>query len=305
MKRAKSNSFVARRERSPRWSLLRGRHLQSAWLKKFVRAAAFDVTARNRLLRENERLAQAAEKANRTKDEFIALLSHELRTPLTPVMGWLGILRGGKIDDEKRAHALAVIDRSVKSQIRLVDDLLDVSRIISGKLVIEQEVVDFAQIVEEVIDSEKTAAASRGIELVCAIQHKPCSIVAGHTERIRQVVGNIVGNALKFTPEKGRVTVMLTRVGDNAMLEIRDTGIGISAENLTCIFERFRQGSAGLGLGLNIASNLIRAHGGRIDASSPGENMGATFKIQLPLSDILPSDVADLKNRTTIHRWLA
>lgn len=256
---------------------------------------ALDITHRKDAEQEREYLllkeqtARAeAERANRIKDDFLAILSHELRSPLTPILGWAKMMQTPKFDLSKTAQALATIERNARLQCQLIDDLLDVSKILRGKLSIETAAVDLAFVIEAAIDTARTAAVAKSILLHSVIPE--IGHVSGDAGRLQQVVWNLLSNAIKFTPINGRVDVCLERVGDQAQITVRDTGKGINPDFLPHIFESFRQEDAsttrkygGLGLGLAIARSLVEAHGGTIWADSPGEGQGATFTIQLPL----------------------
>jgi signal transduction histidine kinase len=240
------------------------------------------------LVREQEARAQA-ENANRLKDEFLATLSHELRTPLTSILGWAGLLRMGKFDEATCAQALDTIERNARTQAQLIDELLDVSRIISGKLTFDTKTVNLASVVESAINVVRPAAQAKRIDIVydCASQPGP---VSGDPARLQQVVWNLLFNAVKFTPEGGRVEVRLEREGSRARVTVSDTGKGIDADFLPHVFDRFRQADSsstrqhgGLGLGLAIVRHLVEFHGGTVSAESDGEGRGATFTVTLPL----------------------
>jgi len=238
-----------------------------------------------------------AEEANRTKDEFLAVLSHELRTPLTAILGWVRMLLAGRLPAARVGEALAAIDRNTRVQTRLIDDLLDVSRIVAGKIEIERRPVDLATVVSEVVTSarqDRHAAA-----LLSEVVIEPDSTVLGDRERLHQVVTNLVANAVKFTPGGGRVDVRLHRAGQDVELIVSDTGEGISADELPHIFGRFHQVDrsntrrhGGLGLGLAIVRHLVQAHGGSVHATSAGRGLGACFMVRLPcarVADQLPA----------------
>jgi signal transduction histidine kinase/ActR/RegA family two-component response regulator len=261
-----------------------------------LRLALEDAIARRSLL-ETEQAARAVaeqravreETANRAKDEFLALLSHELRTPLNSMLGWVRLLRGGRLDPARTEHALEVIERSVDQQGRLISDLLDVSRIVAGRLELAMRVVDLPSLVAEVVDVVRPDADAREITLTTRLD-PDAGPVRGDPERLRQVVENLAGNAIKFTPRGGHVGVELVGGGD-ARLTVSDNGKGIDPSFLPHIFERFRQADststrahAGLGLGLAIVRHLVELHGGRVSAASPGEGQGATFTVTLPLT---------------------
>jgi signal transduction histidine kinase len=245
---------------------------------------------RERLL-VREQLARAeAESANRMKDEFLATVSHELRTPLTAIMGWSHMLRSGKLDEATAARALDTIERNAQAQAQLVEDILDVSRVITGNLRLNSTEVDVASVINAAIDSVQLAADSKGIRLEVTLEAS-ARHVAGDATRLQQVVWNLLANAIKFTPSGGRVAVRLERAGADAQLSVSDTGQGISRDFLPFIFDRFRQEDAtttrrhgGLGLGLAIVRHLVELHGGTVRADSAGEERGTTFIIKLPLA---------------------
>jgi signal transduction histidine kinase/CheY-like chemotaxis protein len=247
--------------------------------------------------------AAAAERANVLKDEFLAILSHELRTPLNAVLGWTQMLRAGSVKGATVDRAVAAIDRNARAQQRLVEDLLDVSRIVTGKFAIERQPIHLATVVGAAVDAARPAAAEAGVELQVRVVGAP--IVNGDAYRAQQVVGNLLSNAVKFTPRGGRVWVDLTATGGNAVLMVRDTGRGIRDDLLPFIFDRFRQGDStttrehsGLGLGLAIVRHIVELHGGTVDASSDGEGRGASFIVVWPTLDAeRPSDPKERDRR--------
>lgn len=262
-----------------------------AWL-----AIVSDITARLLAEKEreellvSERTARAdAERANRLKDDFLATLSHELRTPLNAIVGWSQLLKMGQLSPSDAKEAINAIDRNAKIQAQMIADLLDVSRITSGKLRLELETVDPAVTIEAALGAVAPAAEAKGIRLTKVLDPH-AGPVAGDPARLQQVVWNLVNNAVKFTPANGMIEVRLKRVNSQVEISVTDNGQGISSELLPWIFERFRQGDAptsghgGLGLGLAIAKQLVEIHGGTIRAESPGEERGATFTVTLPLS---------------------
>ncbi|MHC5599228.1 MAG: response regulator [Nostoc sp.] len=248
---------------------------------------------RDRLL-EQEQLARAeAERANRIKDEFLAVLSHELRSPLNPILGWTKLLQTRKFNETKTAEALATIERNAKLQTQLIDDLLDIAKILRGKLSIDAAPVNLASVIESAIDTVKTAAVAKSILLHPVLPN--IGQVSGDSNRLQQIVWNLLSNAIKFTPKEGRVDIRLKRVDDQAQIIVSDTGIGINPDFLPYIFESFRQEDVsitrkygGLGLGLAIVRQLVEAHGGTIAADSLGVGLGATFTVQLPLLNVQP-----------------
>ena len=244
---------------------------------------------REQLLLDAQRAHREAEAANRVKDEFLATLSHELRTPLNAVLGWARILRG-KHDDPHTRHALDVIERNAVAQARLIDDLLDVSRIITGKIRLQLESVSIAAVVESALESVGPAADAKGLRIVADI---PADLppAVGDPQRLQQIFWNLLSNAVKFTETGGTVSVSL-RYGEGCLeAEVRDTGVGIAPEILPFVFDRFTQADssttrphAGLGLGLAIVRHLVELHGGTVSAESAGVGTGSTFRLELPTS---------------------
>jgi signal transduction histidine kinase len=242
------------------------------------------------LQRRSEQLAES----NRIKDEFLAILSHELRTPLNPILGWTQLLQNRKVDQAGIDRALEIIERNAKIQIRLIDDLLDVSKILKGKLTLNSERVDLREVVENAIDTLHLASAAKSIQVEYRSPAQSCMIL-GDPNRLQQIVWNLLSNAIKFTPPHGRVEVELSQLDTNrsvAQILVRDTGKGIQAEFLPYIFDYFRQADStttrqfgGLGLGLAIVRHLVELHGGTIRAKSDGDGKGAAFTVRLPLKD--------------------
>ena len=244
--------------------------------------------------REDDLRANAAtlRDAIRGKDEFIATVSHELRTPMTSILGWARMLALGGLDENLQREALDSIERSIRSQAKLIEDLLDDARIASGKLQLDRRTIDLTAVVEEAVALIRPVAEGKQIAL--SMDVIPDRYEAeGDPVRIQQVINNIVGNAIKFTPQNGRIVVRLRRDGPAALVQITDTGRGISSSLLPYVFDRFRQATrpaddrqGGLGLGLAIARELVEMHGGSIHAASDGEAKGSTFTIRLPLRDV-------------------
>jgi signal transduction histidine kinase/ActR/RegA family two-component response regulator len=250
-----------------------------------------DAQVEREMILESERSARAeAERANRVKDEFLATLSHELRTPLNAILGWAQVLRRRmKGDGSEIGSGLEVIERNARLQAQLIEDLLDMSRITSGKIRLDLRPVDPAMVVDAAIESIRPAAASRGVRIESIID--PTGPVLGDSGRLQQVLWNLLSNAVKFTPRGGQVTVSIHRSGSQVELSVADTGLGIRPEFLPHVFERFRQADGsttrkhgGLGLGLAIVKHLVELHEGSIHATSPGEGQGATFAVSLPLT---------------------
>ncbi len=230
-----------------------------------------------------------AENANRLKDEFLATLSHELRTPLNAVLGYTQMVRGGVIEPQRMPGVLETIERNARLQEQLISDVLDVSRIITGKLRLDIGPVDLTRVIQEALETVTPAATAKGVRLQSAID-QPGVPVAGDAQRLQQIVWNLLSNAIKFTPRNGRVQIRLERVNSHVELSVSDTGEGIAPEFLPQLFQRFRQADStftrnhgGLGLGLAISRHLVEAHGGRIEAMSPGKGLGTTVRVELPL----------------------
>ncbi len=250
-------------------------------------------------LYEAEHLARAeAEAANRAKDDFLSTLSHELRTPLTSMLGWARLLRSRRLDAAATDEGLATIERASRTQARLIEELLDVSRIVSGKLALDLHPLDLAPVVRAAVDAIRPAADLKGISLTIALEPN-AGAVHGDAERLQQVFGNLLGNAIKFTPPGGRIAVRLRREGTMARISVEDTGAGFGSDFAPHLFERFRQADAsstrehgGLGLGLAIVKSLVELHGGSVQAVSGGLGQGATFTLALPLRSPGPGAVA-------------
>lgn len=260
---------------------------------------ARDITDLKRVLAERERLLASeksaraeAERASRMKDEFLATLSHELRTPLNAILGWSQLLRTANLSPADVSQGLDTIARSARAQAQLIDDLLDMSRIISGRLRLDVQRVQLADVVEEAINSVLPAADAKQIRLLRMLDPK-AGPINGDPARLQQVVWNLLTNAVKFTPKGGRIQVFLQRVNSHVEITVTDSGQGIAAEAMPHLFERFWQADAsstrhhgGLGLGLAIVRHLTELHGGTVRASSPGPGQGSTFTIELPVAAI-------------------
>ncbi|HYC89471.1 MAG TPA: HAMP domain-containing sensor histidine kinase [Thermoanaerobaculia bacterium] len=234
-------------------------------------------------------IARAHEAATRAKDEFLATLGHELRSPMTAIRGWIHLLKEGALTAEEAATALSMIDSSTKVQARIIEDLMDVSRIIAGKVMIEPSRIDLKPVIENVVATFRPAAALQGIHLTAALHTEPLFVWADET-RLQQIGWNLLSNAIKFTPRGGSVHVSLVRENAAAVFRVRDTGQGIAPDMLPHVFERYRQeeGDAqkshqGLGLGLAIVRHLVESHGGTIQAFSEGRGKGAELAVTLPL----------------------
>jgi len=265
------------------------RRLPERELRARIRARLEADRVRGEAARREAAARTEAEASNRAKDEFIAMISHELRTPLGAILIWTQLLRNEQLDDAATTRALGMIERSTKTLAQLIDDLLDVSRIIAGKLRIEPKPVDLPSVVDAALAAAQLPAEGKNIRIDYVVEAS-LEAVSGDPGRLQQIVSNLLANAIKFTPEGGRVEVKLGRSRSHARLTVSDTGIGIDPAFLPYIFERFRQADStstrtqkGLGLGLAITRHLVELHGGSIEASSAGEGRGATFTVTLPL----------------------
>jgi PAS domain S-box-containing protein len=287
---------MRRKSGEVRWILLsaepmdlRGEH---CWL-----TISRDITERKHAEEERERLLlqekearEEAETASRMKDEFLATISHELRTPLTAILGWASMLNRGSLSQFQTRHALQVIQQSAKSQARLVDDILDTARIITGRLKLDAHPVKIERVFQAAIDVIRPSAEAKRIALQAMVDDRS-SIVFGDANRVQQVIWNLLSNAVKFTSEGGRVEAGLSRSGGHVEITVTDTGMGIEPEFMPYVFDRFRQADStstrkysGLGLGLAIVRHVVEMHGGTVAASSPGKGQGATFKVRFPIA---------------------
>lgn len=243
---------------------------------------------RERLLEREQAARAEAEAANRTKDEFLATVSHELRNPLNAMMGWIHLLRSGTLDKEMMDRALETIERNIQAQARIIDDILDVSRIVRGSLTLSVRPVDLAAVLHDAVESLSPAAQAKGIAVHTVLDPTEGQL-AGDPDRLRQIAWNLLANAIKFTPRGGEVMVRLSREGDDFRLEVTDTGEGIETEFLPHVFEPFRQENGsitrvhgGLGLGLSIVRHLVELHGGSVAVESDGRDRGSRFTVTLP-----------------------
>lgn len=243
-----------------------------------------------RLYAAEQRARAEAERANRLKDDFLGTVSHELRTPLHTMSGWVQLLRRGSLDARDAQHAMEIIERNVHAQRQIVEDILDVSRIITGNLLIEMAPVDLPLVIEAAADSMRPAAEAKGIELQTTLDPK-ANLVSGNAGRLQQVVWNLISNAIKFTPPKGRVQILTECIDSHVDIKVIDTGPGIKPEFLPYVFDRFRQEDSsitrthgGLGLGLSIVRHLVELHGGTVTAESRRDPLGAIFTVRLPLA---------------------
>jgi PAS domain S-box-containing protein len=263
------------------------------------------VEAEKDLAYRQERAARAhAEEATRLKDEFLANLSHELRTPMNIIIGWTHLLRTGALSAEQQSRAVDAIDRAARSQAQLIEDLLDVSRIVSGKFRLSMQEFRLGPIVMSAVDSLKLVAQTRQIALTTSIASGDIT-VSGDADRLQQVVWNLVSNAVKFTQSGGSVSVSLSREGDEALIRVKDTGVGIAPEFLPYVFDRFRQADGtstrehmGMGLGLAIVRHVVDLHGGAVSAASKGTGEGSEFIVRIPVSTA-PLSVASAKASAT------
>jgi signal transduction histidine kinase len=253
---------------------------------------------RERLLARAQAAREDAEAASRLKDEFLAVMSHELRTPLNAILGWAQILNRTHPDDTTVRRGLDVIQRNARLQMHVIDDLLDMSRIITGKMVIRMASVDLTEVVNEAVEAVRPAVTAKDLDLDIGLE-PAAQYITGDRDRLQQIVWHLLSNAIKFTAARGRIELRLERVGADAQIVVRDNGQGIAAEFLPYVFDRFRQAdtgttrmSGGLGLGLAVVRHLIQAHGGTIAAASAGPGLGATFTLSLPVRPAAALDAA-------------
>jgi PAS domain S-box-containing protein len=269
-----------------------GRHFGPAdlMLAEELARRAGEAVHNARLYREVQDALQKAKEAMRARDEFLAIVSHELKTPLTPILGWVSMLQSARVHDSGTIeHALGVIERNVRSQSQLINDLLDVSRIVTGKLRLDARAIDLGPVIEAALETVRPAALAKGIELRASLATVSTHI-QGDPDRLQQIVWNLVSNAIKFTPKGGVVLVGLERIDSSLEISVRDTGQGIEERFLPYIFDRFQQADSsttrvhgGLGLGLSIVRHLVEMHGGTVVVESPGKGQGSTFRVRLPL----------------------
>jgi PAS domain S-box-containing protein len=266
-----------------------------------------DVTERKRLEDDLRRRADELAAANRAKEDFLATLSHELRTPLNAMLGWTRLLRMGKLDGPAVTRALATIERNAHVQEQLIADILDVSRIVTGKLRIELRPIDLTPVLDAALDAVKPAAEAKGIRL--AGDARFTGTVLGDPDRLQQVVWNLLANAIKFTSSGGQVSLGVSRASQSAIITVSDSGEGIDPDLLPFVFDRFRQGDGsvtrphgGLGLGLSIVRHIVELHGGKVQARSAGKGQGSSFSVQLPLRTLQPAVRSAEKGRTGVTR---
>ena len=241
------------------------------------------------LVREHE-ARKVAETANRTKDEFLAMVSHDLRTPINVIVGWVSMLRSGRLNRNATADGLERIERNARLQQHLIEDLIDVSRIASGTMRVEAQPMDVGPVIEDAVRVVALAAQAKGIAIQVEYPNEAI-IISGDSARLQQVVWNLLSNAIKFTPDGGKVSLLVERLDHDAILTVRDNGRGIRPEFLPYVFERFRQDESeprqyheGLGVGLSIVRHIVELHGGSVEAESAGKDRGATFRVRLPLA---------------------
>jgi PAS domain S-box-containing protein len=255
------------------------------------------VAAEREQFLQSERVARSeAERLSHMKDEFLATLSHELRTPLNAIQGWSALLRQREVSAEDQQRGLETIERNVRAQAQIVNDLLDMSRIISGKIHLEVQPLHLHEVINNAIEAVRQSAAAKRIR-IHPLLDSSIGLVRGDPNRLQQVLWNLFSNAVKFTPQGGRIQIVLERVNSHVEIVVEDTGIGIRAEFLPYVFDRFRQADpsttrryGGLGLGLSIVKSLVELHGGSVRVKSPGENQGSTFIVMLPVSHVRSED---------------
>ncbi|WP_009631470.1 CheR family methyltransferase [Synechocystis sp. PCC 7509] len=261
---------------------------------------------RDRALIQEQAARYTAEVANASKDEFLSIVSHELRNPLTAILGWVQLLRNREFDKSKIDHALETIERSARAQNKLIEDLLETSRITAGKFHLNISAIALAPVISSAIEIARTSANAKNIGIEKVFTPKTV-LVFGDMDRLQQIISNLLTNAIKFTPSGGQVTVSLDCTSSLAQIQVSDTGQGISAEFIPFVFERFRQANStstrsegGLGLGLSIVEHLVGLHGGTVSAASPGEGQGATFTVQLPLLETRQGDSKEITSSPQI-----
>ena len=252
-----------------------------------------DVTELKTIEADLKAAKEAADIANRAKDEFLATLSHELRTPLNAVLGWTQLIRMTEresLQNDRLREGIGVIERNVQSQLRLIEDLLDVSRIVTGKMRLDFQLIDFREVVQEAVKPLLPTAEAKDIRIEQFLD-PDCGLVNGDPERLQQIIWNLLSNAIKFSKRRSQIQMTMRQANSRVELEVTDFGKGIAAELLPRLFERFVQGEtdsarsvAGLGLGLAIVRHLVELHGGEVEAYSDGIGSGATFKVSLPVS---------------------
>ena len=283
-------------------------HRQVGIFKPEHERLAVGVSAWASVALQNARLYEDARTANRLKDEFLAVLSHELRTPLNAILGYARLLQGNVLSGEKAVRAIETVERNAAWLTQIVEDVLDVSRIVAGKIRLDVQPVELPVVIDNAVASTEPAFRAKGVRVQTLLDPR-VGPVSGDPERLQQVVWNLVSNAIKFTPKGGRVQVRLEQVNSHAEIVVSDTGIGIRPDFLPYVFERFRQAESGttrkaggLGLGLAIVRHLVEIHGGTVDAASPGEGQGATFRVRLPLMIVHPEPLEPRREHPRTQR---
>jgi signal transduction histidine kinase/ActR/RegA family two-component response regulator len=271
----------------------------SVLLFLLTRAEAQAGAEAERVARDLRQSEEALQVASRAKDEFLATLSHELRTPLNAILGWTRMLRLGHLEESRRVTALEVIERNARAQVQLIEDLLDVSRIITGKLRLDMKPIAVNPVIEEAVNTVRPSADAKGVRLIYQTDPDVGAIFAA-PDRLQQIIWNLLSNAIKFTSAGGLVELRATRIGNTVRLTVRDTGVGIQPAFLPHVFERFRQADStttrshsGVGLGLAIVRHLVELHGGTISAASEGEGKGATFTVTFPVREMVSEATVD------------
>jgi PAS domain S-box-containing protein len=269
--------------------------------------SCMDITEQRSALASAEKAREAAEVASRTKDSFLATVSHEMRAPLSPIITWAQVLRTATLSREQADNALTVIERNARLQAQIIEDLLDVSRIVEGKLRLRVRPVLLHDVVRDAIETIRPAAQAKEIRLQVVLDTTVAPI-PGDADRLQQIVWNLLSNAVKFTERGGRIHVVLERVNSHVEIAVSDTGLGIAPEQLTRLFERFWQADssttrahAGLGLGLAIVRHLVELHGGSVTAESPGEGQGSTFTVKLPVAPVARTADEEIRRHPTIR----
>lgn len=263
--------------------------LQIALAEMTNQALKTEIAQRRQLEQELRQQAESLNQASTLKDEFLAIVSHELRSPLNAMLGWAQMLRNRQLNETMVSRGLETIERNARAQVKLIEDLLDISRIIRGKLHLNIQPVNLVLVIQAAIDSMQLALTAKHIQIQTVLDES-ASLVSGDSDRLQQIIWNLLANSIKFTPEQGQIEVRLERVADNAVIKVSDTGQGIRPNFLPYVFDRFRQAErattrchGGLGLGLAIVRQLVELHGGTVEADSPGEGQGATFTVTFPL----------------------
>jgi PAS domain S-box-containing protein len=269
-------------------------------------ASATDITDQRDALKAAERAKEAAEASSRAKDAFLATVSHELRAPLSPILTWARMLRSDRLNPTQSAKAVEVIERNARLQAKLVEDLLDVARIVEGKVRLQVRPVSLSEVVENAVETARPAAEAKEVRLQLVLDSTVT--LSGDAERLQQVVWNLLSNAVKFTPRGGRVHVVLERVDSHVEIAVSDTGAGIAPEQLSRLFERFWQADSsttrahgGLGIGLAIVRHLTELHGGTVTVESPGAGRGSTFTVKLPLAPMIRTAGEQIRRHPTVH----